>query len=358
MLRLFALTLALCAAGWADDPKLEPLTGKPPYPADNPPTPEKIELGRRLFFDTMLSGEGRRSCSTCHKPELHFTDGFSRAWGLNEAELRRKSPSLLNVGWQRSMFFDSREKTLEDQAAGPVAHPLELGSDPEAVAQKASQIVGYRRAFERAFPGEPITFDLIAKAIASYERTLISQDSDLDRYLLGDEDALSEEAKRGMELFTGRAGCIRCHHGPMLTDHQRHYTGVPETRGDNEPGFKYKTQSLRDVLRRYSFMHNGEMLQIEDVLDHYERGGSAPEGVEAEIEPVELSERDRADLIAFLESLNGRIAPEVFEDGASADVFDASRIPRDGEDEAAASDPLYLDDDGPVQDPSYTPKKR
>jgi len=331
------LTFALCAAGWAGDPKLEPLTGAPPYPADNPPTPEKIELGRRLFFDTMLSGEGRRSCSTCHKPELYFTDGFSRAWGLNESELRRKSPSLLNVGWQRSMFFDSREKTLEDQAAGPVAHPLELGSDPEVVAEKASRI---------------------AKAIASYERTLISQDSDLDRYLLGDEDALSVEAKRGMELFTGRAGCIRCHHGPMLTDHQRHYTGVPETRGDNEPGFQYKTQSLRDVLRRYSFMHNGEMLRIDDVLDHYERGGSAPEGVEAEIEPVELSERDRADLIAFLESLNGRIAPEVFEDSASADVFDASRIPRDGEDEAAASDPLYLDDDGPVQDPSYTPKKR
>jgi len=357
MLRSLALILAVCAVAWGQEPKLEPLTGLPPYPADNPPTPAKIELGKRLFFDTILSGGGRRSCSTCHKPELYFTDGFSRAWGLHEAELRRKSPSLLNVGWQRSMFFDGREKTLEDQAPGPVANPLELDSSPEEVARKVSQIAGYRQAFAEVFPGEEITFELIAKAIASYERTLISQDSDLDRYLLGDEDALSPEARRGMELFTGRAGCIRCHHGPMLTDHQKHYTGVPETMGDNDPGFKYKTQSLRDVMRRYSYMHNGEMLRIEDVLDHYERGGSAPEGVEAEIEPVELSERDREDLIAFFEALNGRIAPEVFDAQASADVFDVRRIPKNGADEAAASDPVYLDE-GPVQDPSYTPKKR
>ena len=352
-LRLLALVLAFGAAAWAGDPKLEPLTGLPPFPEDNPPSAEKIELGRRLFFDTKLSGEGRRSCSTCHKPELYFTDGFSRAWGLNEQELRRKSPSLLNVGWQRSMFFDSREKTLEDQAFGPVAHPFELGSSPDEAARKVSEIVGYRQAFARVFPGEPITFELIAKAIASYERTLISVDSDLDRYLLGDEDALTPAAKRGMALFTGRAGCIQCHNGPLLTDHQRHYTGVPETMGDNEPGFKYKTQSLRDVLRRYSFMHNGSMLKIDEVLDHYARGGSAPEGLEAEIRPVELSADDRADLLAFLEALNGRPPDHVLESQASADVFDARRIPVTGADEDAAADAPK----GPVQDPAYMPKK-
>ena len=114
-IRVFPLFLLAALAAGADQPRLEPLSGAPPHPADNPATPEKVALGKKLFFDDILSGSGRRSCSTCHNPELYFTDGFSRAWGLNESELRRKTPNLLNVGWQQSMFYDGREKTLEDQ---------------------------------------------------------------------------------------------------------------------------------------------------------------------------------------------------------------------------------------------------
>ena len=223
-----------------------------------------------------------------------------------------------------------------------------MGLDPAEAAQRIAASVRYRRLFEIAFPGEPISFRLIAKAIASYERTLVSHDSDLDRYLLGDETALTDAAKRGKTLFEGKAGCIRCHNGPMLTDHQKHYTGVFENQGDNKPGTKYKTQSLRDVMRRYSFMHHGDLLTIEAVLDHYERGGSAPEGLKAEIEPIDLGEAERKDLVAFLGSLNGRVSELLANLPLGTDVFNVRRVPQSGEDEEAAS--------GPVTDPNYVKK--
>lgn len=317
-----AIVVCAVALGAADVPRLEPLTGAPPSPPDNPSTPEKVQLGEKLFFENLLSGEQRRSCGTCHKPQLLFTDGFTRAWGLHESELSRKTPNLLNVGWQRSMFFDGREKTLEDQASKPLENHLEMDLDPEAAAQRVRRDPRYRRVFDLVFPGEPITFPLIAKAIAAYERTLVSYDSDLDRYLLGDESALGDAAKRGMELFTGRAGCIRCHHGPLLSDHQLHYTGVPEREGDSPPGTKYKAASLRDVTRRYSFMHNGYFVRMEQVLDHYTRGGSAPEGAQSEVAPLSLAPQERSDLMAFLKSLNGRLSQLLDASARDYDVFD------------------------------------
>ncbi len=354
----FPLLLAAADVGETGRPRLEPLSGQPPYPADNPPTPEKIALGKEIFFENALSSNFRRSCSTCHKPELYFTDGFSRGWGLHDTELRRKTPNLLNVGWQRSMFFDSRVDTLEQQVAKPLENPHELDLDPAEAAARLAGDPYYRKMFEKVFPGEPITFDLVAKAVASYERTLVSYDSDLDRYLLGDESALDADAKRGMELFSGKAGCIRCHNGPLLSDHQRHYTGVPENAGDNAAGTKYKTQSLRDVMRRYSYMHNGEMLNIQDVFDHYERGGSAPAGLEAEIEPVSLSAEDRASLKAFLLALNGRVTELLDASPQGTDVFNIRRAPAKA-DSGPVQDPAYVKrPEGPVQDPSYVPKQR
>ena len=346
--RAFLLTL-LCALAAIGQPRLEPLTGAPPFPEDNLPTPEKVALGKALFFDDILSGNFRRSCSTCHNPELYFTDGFSRAWGLNESELRRKTPNLLNVGWQQSMFYDGREKTLEDQAPKPLENPFEMDLDPAEAAERVGANAQYKQVFAKVFPGEPISFDLIAKAIASYERTLVSYDSDLDRYLLGNENALSPAAVKGMALFTGKAGCIQCHNGPLLTDHQKHYTGVAENAGDNPPGTKYKTQSLRDVLRRYSYMHNGEMLKMDAVLDHYQGGGSAPAGVEAEVKPFELTQDERAELIAFLGALNGRVNALLNDSPRGTDVFNLSRAPLNLEDEEAASQP--------VTDPNYVKKQ-
>ena len=290
---------------------LAPLSSEPPHPADNLPTVEKVELGEMLFFETMLSGEERRSCGTCHKPELLFMDGLSRAWGLNESELSRKAPSLLNVGWQRTMFFDGRTKSLEEQVSMPLEHPQEMALDLKVAVARVAADPDYQRLFEKAFPGEPITFGLIAKSVASYERTLVSYDSDLDRYLEGDKSALRPAAKRGMALFIGKASCIECHHGPLLTDHKVHYTGVPERDGDSKPGSRYKTQSLRDVTRRFSYMHNGIFLRIEGVIDHYVRGGSAPSGVQAGIVPTPLTNKERSDLTSFLQALSGRITGSI-----------------------------------------------
>ncbi len=355
----FFLLAAGVTAGEPDLPRLEPLLGTPPHPADNPSTPEKVVLGKELFFDNILSGDRRRSCSTCHKPELFFTDGFSRAWGLSETELRRKTPMILNVGWQRSMFFDGREKTLEDQVSKPLENTFEMDLSPEEAVDRIKRDGYYQRLFEKAFPGEPITFELVAKAIASYERTLVSHDSDLDRYLQGDEDVLDASARRGMALFSGKAGCIRCHNGPMLTDHQKHYTGIHEDQGDNPAGTKYKTQSLRDVMRRYSFMHNGNLLKIQDVIGHYAKGGSAPAGLKAEIEPFEVSLEETNDLVAFLRSFNGRISELVEASPQSADLFTIRRAPRRQTDSGPTQDPNYIKkDEGPVQDPNYIPRKR
>jgi cytochrome c peroxidase len=362
---VFGAALAFSAL-WANDaPRLEPLTGTPPHPPDNPGTPEKILLGETLFFETMLSGGRQRSCSTCHKPELYFTDGFSRGWGLQESELSRKTPNLLNVGWQRSMFFDGRAKTLEEQVPLPLENREEMAMDPEEAARRLAADPRYRAAFDKVFPGEPITFDLVAKAIAAFERTLVSSDSPVDLYLSGDEQALSPEAIRGMELFTGKAGCIHCHHGPMLTDHQFHYTGVPERDGDKPPGTKYKTQSLRDVARRFSFMHNGHYQRLDYVIDHYDQGGAAPAGLEAEVRPLSLTAEEKSDLLAFLRSLNGRVDESIGRDRSDSDIFNVPR-PVDRDDRASHApvvDPAQPpkeaaeEPEGPVLDPAYQLKR-
>ena len=177
---------------------LQILTGKPPFPPQNPPTKAKVELGKKLFFETRLSGPGNRSCGTCHRPELMFSDGLSRAWGLKEAELRRKTPQLYNVGWQKRMFHDARAGSLEEQVPMPLRADVEMDLDPAEAAERLRRDPEYARMFQAAFPGRELTFDLVAEAIASYERTLVSYDSDLDRYLAGSPSALSDAAKRGM----------------------------------------------------------------------------------------------------------------------------------------------------------------
>lgn len=343
-----ALLLAGTAIGApALAPELAPLTGAPPHPPDNPPTAAKVKLGEELFFDSVMSGNRRRSCGTCHKRELHFMDGLSRAWGLDESELTRKTPGLLNVGWQRSIFFDGRVKTLEEQVSKPLENHREMDLDPDEAVKRIRSDPFYARLFEEAFPGEPISFDLVAKAVASFERTLVSYDSDLDRYLLGDETALSASARRGLDLFRTKAACIKCHNGPLLTDHDFHFTGVSERDGHETAGTKYKTQSLRDVVRRYSFMHNGRLMNIRQVIDHYNRGGSAPEGFQAEIRPLGLSDQEQDDLIAFLRSLNGRVHRVVVADAgpaleASPATAPVPSAPDSGESGAAVNDPSYL----------------
>jgi cytochrome c peroxidase len=303
------LAVAGCIAAtilFASDPRLAPLSGKPPFPPENPPTAAKVELGEKLFFENRLSGPGNRSCGTCHRPELMFSDGLSRAWGLKEYELRRKTPNLHNIGWHRRMFLDSRVETLEEQAAHPLRNELEMDLDPGEAIERLRRDPEYQRLFDAAFPGRPLSWDLAAHALATYQRTLVSYDSDLDRYLSGDESALSAAARRGLALFTGDAGCIRCHHGPLLSDQQMHYIGVKEDIGDVPQGSPYKTPSLRDVALRASFMHNGEFRSLDAVLNFYQGQGMVNDG-KNEVQKLPLTPEQKTDLLAFLRALNGRI---------------------------------------------------
>ena len=282
------------------------LDGKPPFPAQNPPTQAKVELGKKLFFDNRLSGPGTRSCGTCHKPELMFSDGLSRAWGLRESELRRRTPMLFNVGWQVRLFHDARVGSLEEQAAFPLRAEQEMDLDPAVAVERVGEDPEYRKLIQNAFPGRELSWDLIAEALASFQRTLVSYDSDVDRYLSGNTSALSESAKRGMELFTGRGGCVKCHNGSLLSDQKLHYIGVHEMMGDSPQGTPYKTPSLRDVALRGSYMHNGRFRTLDAVIEFYQ-GAERTEGPPAEVPVLVLNPQQKSDLIAFLKSLTGRV---------------------------------------------------
>jgi len=303
--RLLGWILAGASALWADSP-LAPLSGRPPHPPQNPPTREKVELGRKLFFDNRLSGPGNRSCGTCHKPELLFSDGLSRAWGLRETELRRRTPTLHNVGWQQRLFHDARVGSLEEQVPFPLRNFNEMDLDPAEAVERIGRDREYQRLFATVFPGRELTFDLVAEAIASFQRTLVSYDSDLDRHLSGQASALSEAARRGLALFTGEAGCARCHNGPLLSDQKLHYMGIPEMMGDSPQGTPYKTPSLRDTVSRGSYMHNGLFRNLDAVLEFYQGAGRSPDPP-GEVPPLKLNPQQKADLLAFLHSLTGRV---------------------------------------------------
>ena len=295
----------LAAVLIAADSPLVPLTGKPPYPPENAPNKAKVELGQKLFFENRLSGPRNRSCGTCHRPELSFSDGLSRAWGLKDVELRRRTPILYNVGWQLRLFHDGRAGSLEEQAAFPLRAELEMDLELEDAVARLRDDPEYRTLFQEAFPGRPVSWDLVAQALASYQRTLVSYDSDLDRYLLGNPSALGEPARRGMVLFTGSGGCIRCHNGPLLTDQKMYYIGVREMMGDSPQGSKYKTPSLRDVAVRGSYMHNGQFRSLDEVLAFYQGAGVA-EGPVKDVSTMDFTPQQKLDLMAFLRALTGR----------------------------------------------------
>src|SRR5215475_9190949 len=206
-------------------------------PRKNPMTPSKVELGRKLFFDARLSADGRISCSSCHDPKLAFTDGRAVAEGIAGRRGSRNSPTLLNAMFNAGQFWDGRADTLEDQALQPLVNQLEMGNDShDQVVKRLRAIPEYRAEFQSVFDSE-VKIELVGKAIAAYERALVSGDSPLDRFVAGDQNAISDAAKRGFALFRGKARCTRCHTFsdalPFFTDFNYHNTGVAA----NHPNF-------------------------------------------------------------------------------------------------------------------------
>jgi cytochrome c peroxidase len=301
------------------DPWLRPAVA--PAPADNAVTPARVELGRALFFDTRLSAKEALSCASCHNPAFAWTDGRPTAVGNDMKILRRSSPTILNAAFNPLQMWDGRKTTLEDQALGPFG-PDEQNLPLDELARRVQSHPGYVQMFKHAYPGEEISSATIAKAIASFERTVLSTESPFDRWREGDEQAISASAKRGFELFNGKADCALCHQGFNFTDNGFHNIGLKAQAGNEDAGRyeqrkvavlkgAFKTPTLRDVALTAPYMHNGCYDTLEQVVDHYDRGGDDKSNLSENIRPLHLSAQEKQDLVAFLDSLTGAPAPVV-----------------------------------------------
>jgi cytochrome c peroxidase len=343
-----------------------------PVPAGNPLTAAKVALGRKLFYDRRLSLNGTMSCAMCHIPEQGFTSNeLATAVGIEGRTVRRNTPTVLNAAYLSRLFHDGREYTLEQQIWGPLLARNEMGNPSVGnVIRKLEELVDYREPFAAAFGGRGPSMETIGEALASYQRTLVSGDSPFDRWHYGgDAAALSGAAQRGFALFTGRAGCAACHTiGPehaLFTDDALHNTGVgyreamaetPPTRAvavapgvvldvpsavidtvsEQAPGdlglyevtqdpddrWKYRTPTLRNVALTAPYMHNGSLPTLEAVVAFYDAGGVPNEGLDSRIRPLGLSPAERADLVAFLESLTGADVDVLIADAFAAPVGD------------------------------------
>lgn len=277
-----------------------------PHPKDNPPTAEKISLGKQLYFDGRLSSDNKVSCASCHDPAKGFSNGEQFATGVEGKKGGRNSPTVINSAYSKLQFWDGRAKSLEDQALGPIQNPIEMNMTLDAVVAKLNGIEGYKKQFQQVF-GTDVTPDGIAKAIAAYERTVLSGDAPYDKFKAGDKSAMSESAARGLKLFNGKANCSACHSGPSFTDSAFHNIGVPgndegraainKSLGDKGA---FKTPTLREIARTAPYMHDGSMKTLEEVVAHYNKGGTPHPQLDEEIFPLKLTDAEAADLVTFM----------------------------------------------------------
>jgi cytochrome c peroxidase len=320
-------------------------------PPDNPLTPEKIALGEKLFFDGRLSADGTVACATCHDPARAFTDGRAVSVGIDGRTGQRNAPTVLNVLYNKTQFWDGRAKTLEEQAALPIVNPVEMGQPTlDAAVASLAGVEEYRRAFQAAF-GRTVNGTDLARALAAYERTLASFDSPFDHFIAGEQNAIDADAKRGWELFNTQARCNKCHalsdtrrDVTNFTDNDFHNIGIGilshhvvplarQAERDIATGHleaidraaiatemsvlgrflitkkeadtaSFKTPNLRNVLVTAPYFHDGSQATLWDVIDHYNKGdGLQDPWLDEDIQPLALSERDIDDLVAFLASL-------------------------------------------------------
>lgn len=285
-----------------------------PTPDDNALTAAKVALGRKLFFDPAVSADGTRSCGSCHQPTRYFTDGKPRSVGVEGREGNRNVPSILNAAYGRSFFWDGRAVTLEEQVLQPIQGRNELSLALPELIRRLSDREDYRAEFRDAYGEEGISPSRVARALASYVRTLRSGDAPIDRFLAGDTGALSPDARRGFRLFVGRANCGVCHLAPLFTDHRFHNTGVSwgyddlgrfAVTGEEADRGRFKTPSLRNVAETAPYMHDGSLATLEAVIDRYDAGGTANPRLDEEIRPLGLTPAEKRQLVAFLGALTG-----------------------------------------------------
>lgn len=291
-------------------------------PPDNPLTTDKVELGKQLYFDKRLSSDNTVSCASCHDPNKGWSNDAAFATGVDGQMGGRSAPTIINSAYFPLQFWDGRAKGLEGQALGPIANPIEMNLPIDKAVEKLNAIPGYKKQFRKVFKTE-VTADGIAKAIASFERTVLSGDAPYDRFKAGDESALSPAAKRGMDLFFNKAKCSACHKGHSFTDLAFHNLGVgyekdsPDlgrfavTKLEGDKG-RFKTPPLRDIHTSAPYMHDGSQKSLKEVVEFYNKGGVKNAQLDEEMKPLQLTEQEVEDLVVFMkEGLKSAKYPHV-----------------------------------------------
>ncbi len=273
-----------------------------------------IELGKILFFDTRLSSSGKISCASCHQPELSWTDGKERSIGHEGAVTKRNSPTIQNSWFYEKLFWDGRAKDLADQAFAPINSETEMHTEMPDLVRRMRVNKEYPGLFKKAFGDEDINPDRLAEAIAIFEKTIVSRKSRFDEFLSGDKNVLSDSEIRGLHLFRTKARCMNCHHGPLFSDNQFHNNGFyPGTNAQKDKGLysvthkdedmgKFKTPSLRDVMKTGPWMHDGSLKNIRDIITIYTQGSASPR--DGLIKQTSLRPKETEDLIAFLQAIS------------------------------------------------------
>lgn len=287
-----------------------------PVPADNSMTPEKIELGKMLYFDKRLSKENDISCATCHDPKMAWAEHLPTSKGIHGQIGERNSPTVINAAYLPVQFWDGRAASLEEQALGPIENPIEMGNTMEACLDTLSKIPGYRQRFKAVFGSETLTKENVAMAIAAFERTILSGNSPYDKFKAGDQKALTDEQKRGMDVFMDRGQCSTCHTPPIFSNGNFYNAGVG---GGKDPGRKkvtnrdadegkFRVPALREVANTAPYYHNGSVATLEEAVKVMATGGIDNPNLSSMLKSVRdanLTERDIKDLVAFLGALSG-----------------------------------------------------
>ena len=343
----FIAALLMGGSVSAQERKFPPLGALPPVPvpADNPMSPAKVELGKLLFFDARLSGDASTSCASCHSPESGWGDGGDLSRGYPGTQHWRNSQTILNSAYYAKLFWAGEVPSLEAQAKSAATGNVAGNGDTMMMEERLRQVPEYVKRFREVFGAAWPTIDDAWRAISAFERTLVSSAKDVpfDRYMKGDRKALSESAKRGLALFRGKAQCVQCHNGSLLSDDDYHNIGVPQNpafkedplrqitlrfqhvirgvpesvyrKADRDLGLyyttkrkadrgKFRTPSLRELKYTAPFMHNGAFFELEEVIDFYNEGGGQDSNKSPLLKKLGLSDEEKEDLLAFLESLS------------------------------------------------------
>jgi cytochrome c peroxidase len=286
------------------------------WPKDNPYSKAKWELGRALYYDNRISADNSVACASCHSPKFAFTDGQPFSSGIKQQVGGRSAPTVINRAYSLHQFWDGRAATLEEQAGGPMANPIEMGHTHEGVSQKLAAIPGYRSMFAAVYGSDEINIDRVTKAIATFERTVLSGNSPYDRYKAGDKKALTPAQIRGMDVFFNKAKCDSCHEGINFTLNAYHNLGIGTDKPEPDLGrfavtknpkdwAAFKTPTLREIANTAPYMHDGRFKTLEEVVDFYDKGGIPNKNLDEAMKQLRLTAQEKKDLVEFMKGLSG-----------------------------------------------------